>query len=162
MSDISHGLRRDEDLEEFLRGVDSMIQEMSTNPQWDSFGLSVSRNVSLGVFLELQRQLVKRGWVISTDPETHRYSWIRILGLKGSSFNALDANQTLINEPKAKILDLGSTVTTFKVSFPSSVSWSTIARTKGEMAKLGFAMEEIPSLFPKILRRKVEYLFTKL
>ena len=156
---VEHGLRKDEDIEQFLIDIDTIIQEMSSNKAWMCFGLDVSHGVKLGTVLRLQRELTKRGWVIEESPDENysHHPFTKYMVLKASFFNALPCDEDVLNMVKAKILDLKQGPR-FSFKVPQTVNLATMLRVKGEVAKYGFKMEANPTCFEFILERETEFI----
>ncbi len=156
---LNSGLRKDEDLEQFLVDIDLMIQEMSLNKAWKCFGLHVSHGVKLCTVLRLKRELTKRGWVIEEDSDENYpdHPFTEYIILKASFFDALPCDEDVLNMVKAKILDLKQGQR-FNFIVPQTVNLATLLRIKGEVAKYGFTMETAPTCFEFILKRETEYI----
>ena len=156
---VEYGLRKDEDLEQFIADIDTMIQEWSSNKAWNCFGLYVSHGVTLGTVLRLQWELTKRGWVVEEDSD-HNYPhhpFIKYIVLKASFFDVLLCDEDVLNMVKAKILDLKQG-RRFSFKVPQTVNLATFLRIRGEVAKYGFTMETNPTCFEFILERETEFI----
>lgn len=154
-------LRHDDDLEEFLKSIDEMIRVMSPNKHWDSFRVTASKVVSLGTILVLQRELVKRAWVITMCPVSPTHGFVDFLAMRGISYALLAADEDLINRAKAKVLDLEPGEREFTLAISPSVSWSTLAHLRGVMISHAFLMEEDPMSCLEVLKRHVDFRFSK-